>query len=673
MKISLNWLKEYLKNIEDTDQLLSRLTSMGLEVDAISKSKKDLIIDIDMTPNRADCLSIVGIARDLSALYKKKISMPKSTKLSKKKNKNIKKIDSKISTSYGILVIENFNNTIKTPKYILDRLNSSGVSNINFIVDVLNYVMLEIGQPMHVFDKDKVKGKLSVRFAKKGEKIIALDGNEYILSSEIPIISDDNEPHAIAGIIGSHGSAVNKESKSVIIESAFFNPNLIRKTSKKYRLQTESSYRFERGVDPLLNSFALGRVLNILNENIKIKGYEFNNISCKLISPHIGKTVNVQLSSFEKLLGEKISDKFIKNTLSYLGFNPIISKSTLKVLIPSYRFDIGIPEDLIEEVARVYGYDNLSESYLPVSKPSFDSKSIKNSIDTSDLFSARGYNEIITFSFLPKGSQETFSVNNSVIDVMNPISEDKSEMRMTMMHGLLKSAKYNLSRQNPNLKFYELGKIYKKQSDKDIIEESILAGIITGVNYESNLKQLQKPLDFYDLKGDLMSIFQNLSFKATNKCSHLSPSCQAEILQGKKTVGFCGEPSTEVYEQFNINNEMFYFEISTDLLDLSQKVMYQAISVFPKIQRDLTILINDDISGDNIIDAVQRKSFNYMINIKISDIFYNKKEFGDNKKSVTIELVFQHNKRTLLDSDINNEVSLIINYLKDKFKAIIRK
>ena len=226
---------------------------MGLEVDTVTKLKRDIVINIDMTPNRADCLSVFGIARDLSAVYKKKIMQPKRVRLSKKDNSFIKSVNRKISTSYGLLLIENFDNTIKTPKYISDRLDLSGISRINFIVDVLNYVMIDIGQPMHVFDKDKIKGKLSVRFAKKGEKVKALDDNEYILSSEVPVIADDNGPQAIAGVIGSNNSSVNNKSTSIIIESAFFDPNLIRKSSKRYRLQTESSYRFERGVDPLLN------------------------------------------------------------------------------------------------------------------------------------------------------------------------------------------------------------------------------------------------------------------------------------------------------------------------------------------------------------------------------------------------------------------------------------
>ena len=673
MKISLNWLKEYLGNIRDIEELLARLTSMGLEVDSVSKAKEDIIIDIDMTPNRADCLSIYGIARDLGAIYKKSIALPKVTKLSNKTRKNIKSVNSKISPSYGVLSIEDFDNTIKTPSYILDRLKKSGISQINFIVDVLNYVMLELGQPMHVFDSDKINGKLHVRFAKNNEHMNALDGIKYDLSSEIPVIADNNGPQAMAGVIGSSYSSVNKKSKSIIIESAFFNPNLIRKSSKKYRIQTESSYRFERGVDPLLNSYAIGRVLSIIEKHSKLNKHEYNYICSKPIASHIGKNIIININEFERLLGEKIPQKFIVRTLSILGFTPVISKDRIKVSIPSHRFDISIAADLVEEVARVYGYDNFSEKRLPLASTSMHAPSTKSINSTLDLFSSRGYSEIISFSFLPRHSQKIYATKKEIIDVLNPISEDKSEMRTTMMCGLLKTAKYNISRQNSNIKLYEIGKIYKKLRDRTITEVSVLAGLISGINYESNLKQLQNDVDFFSLKGDLVSVFPALTFAKTDKSSFMSTSCQSNIIQNKKIVGLCGEPSPEVYKQFGIKNKIFYFEIYTDMLNLDYTVKFRPISIFPKVQRDLTMLIDDDISGDDIIEAIERKSFNYMINSKISDIFYNKKEFGSNKKSMTIELIFQDNTRTLMDVDVNLEISNIIKYLQDKFKAIIRQ
>ena len=673
MKISLNWLKEYLGNIKDNDELISRLTSMGLEVDSVSKLKRDAVIDIDMTPNRADCLSVMGIARDLSPIYKKKVLMPKISKLSNKTKSHVKRVNKKISTAYSILVIEDFDNSLITPKNIADRLELCGISQINFIVDVLNYVMLEIGQPMHVFDKDKLNGALDVRFARKGEKINALDGNQYTLTADIPVISDSNGAQAIAGVIGSDNSSVDTNTSSIIIESAFFNQNLIRKSAKKYRLQTESSYRFERGVDPYLNNLALGRVMHIVDQYSQVKNHMFNSIVSKPISTHLGKYINMDISYFERILGVKLSNKFIINTLSYLGFNPIIVKNKLKVSVPSHRFDISIAEDIIEEVARVYGYNNFTEIPLPPTTLSKSRISKNNTSKYLELLSSQGYHEVITYSFLPKDSQKLFMSNTSKIEVLNPISEDKSEMRVNMINGLLKTAKYNISRQNSDIKIFEIGKTYKKHKDNSVSEENVLAGMISGVNYPYNLKQFQRKLDFYDLKGDLMSVFQNLSFNQSENISYLSNSCQAVISQGKKSVGLCGEPSLSLYKQFGVKNKMFYFEIYIDLLKLNQKVTYEPISIYPKIYRDLTLLFDSKISSGDIIKSIQRKSFNYMINSRISDIFYNKNDFGNDKKSMTLELVFQDYSRTLQDDDVNVQISMILDFLEKEFDAVLRK
>ena len=672
MKISLNWLKEYLGNIKDNDELISRLTSMGLEVDSVSKLKRDAVIDIDMTPNRADCLSVMGIARDLSPIYKKKVLMPKISKLSNKTKSHVKRVNKKISTAYSILVIEDFDNSLITPKNIADRLELCGISQINFIVDVLNYVMLEIGQPMHVFDKDKLNGALDVRFARKGEKINALDGNQYTLTADIPVISDSNGAQAIAGVIGSDNSSVDTNTSSIIIESAFFNQNLIRKSAKKYRLQTESSYRFERGVDPYLNNLALGRVMHIVDQYSQVKNHMFNSIVSKPISTHLGKYINMDISYFERILGVKLSNKFIINTLSYLGFNPIIVKNKLKVSVPSHRFDISIAEDIIEEVARVYGYNNFTEIPLPPTTLSKSRISKNNTSKYLELLSSQGYHEVITYSFLPKDSQKLFMSNKSKIEVLNPISEDKSEMRVNMINGLLKTAKYNISRQNSDIKIFEIGKTYKHK-DNSVSEENVLAGMISGVNYPYNLKQFQRKLDFYDLKGDLMSVFQNLSFNQSENISYLSNSCQAVISQGKKSVGLCGEPSLSLYKQFGVKNKMFYFEIYIDLLKLNQKVTYEPISIYPKIYRDLTLLFDSKISSGDIIKSIQRKSFNYMINSRISDIFYNKNDLGNDKKSMTLELVFQDYSRTLQDDDVNVQISMILDFLEKEFDAVLRK
>ena len=671
MKISLNWLKEYVPNIKKNDIFTEELTSLGLEVSSIVKTKKDTIIDIDMTPNRADCLSIIGIARDISPIYKKKISLPKYIKFVKSKENIFSNIDKKISPSYSVLVIKSIDNSVATPLFIKERLEECGLKKINFIVDVLNYVMLENGQPMHAFDGQKFTGNINVRYAKKNEKLNALDGQSYALTTDTPVISDDEKPQAIAGVIGSEDSSVSVKTKSIIIESAYFTPNIIRKSSKFFRLQTDASYRFERGVDPLLNEYSLGRVLTILKEYTDIDNYFFNQSSASKIAKHIDKSILINPDLFESSLGIKIPSSFIVQTLKYLGFNPEKKKTRLKITVPSHRFDIAIPEDLVEEVARVYGYNNFT--------PTLSSNSINNIRNTSDKTNdysdslvARGYNEVISFSFIPKGDQDNHILRSKIISLMNPISEDKAELRGSMINSILNTCSYNFSRKNLNLRIFESGKTYIKHSDKKVIEENIFAGAISGVNSESNLKNDQDKLSFFDLKGDLLSVLPNLSFETYAGINYLSKTCQAVIKQNNKIVGYCGEPDKSLYAQYSIKNTIFYFELMIDKIVGAEDIKYKKISIFPKIKRDLTILVDDNILANDITDAVERKSFNYMINIKISDIFYNKAELGVEKKSMTIEFIFQDKLSTLTDNQINDEMTKITSLLKSKHEAIIR-
>ena len=671
MKISLNWLKEYIPNIKKNDIFIEELTSLGLEVSSEVKVKKDTVIDIDMTPNRADCLSIIGIARDLSAIYKNKIAYPKAIKFLKLKHSNILAIDKKISSSYSALIIKNIDNSLKTPFFIKNRLDMCGLKTINFVVDVLNYVMLENGQPMHAFDHDKFNGNIKVRFAKNNEKMTALDGQNYTLMKDIPVIADDKKPQAIAGVIGSEESSVTGKTKNIIIESAYFTPNLIRRSSKHFRLQTDASYRFERGVDPLINKYAIGRVLAILTEHTSIEDFSFNHLSAPKVAKHINRSILVKPNLFESSLGIKISDKFILQTLSYLGFNPKKSKKGFSVTIPSHRFDIGIAQDLVEEVARVYGYNNF--------KPILATNSLNNIKDStnqfdgySDLLVARGYNEIISFSFIPKGDQSNHVPKTKIASLVNPISEDKAELRGSMINSILNTCAYNFSRKNNNLRIFESGKTYIKHRDKSIIEENILAGAISGINSESNLKNEQVKLSFFDIKGDLLSILPDVSFEVNADIKYIRKACQAVIKQNNKIIGYCGEPEKSLYSQYSIKNQIFYFELMIDKITPISSLKYKKISIFPKIRRDLTILIDDELIASDIIDAVQRKSFNYMITSKISDIFYNKSNLDIGNKSMTIEFVFQDKSSTLRDDQVNDEMEKIVLLLKNKFKAIVR-
>ena len=670
MKLSTNWLKEITPGIKIDNKLIESLTSLGLEVSSVSKTKKDTIINLDITPNRPDCLSVYGVARDLFSIYGKTIKLPKQKKISIKKSQlPLSKINNIISPIYSCLTIENIDNKVKTPQYIKMRLNDYGIATNNITVDVLNYVMIEIGQPMHAFDSDKVNGKLSVRFGKKNETFHALDGQKYILNNNIPVVVDSNRVQAIAGVIGGKNSSVQMNTKNIIIECAYFNPKFVRLASKKYRLQTDASYRFERGVDPLMHSFAITRVLSLLSEHTTLHKTNYFQKESKL---KINNKIKINIEQFEKILGQQIPKAKIIKILKRLNFHPTIFKNFITVIVPSYRFDIENEYDLIEELARVIGYNYFKPITLPVTT-SINIGNIDFLEKYLSFFIVRGYHETVSFSFLPKNSQNSFIKSSNIITIKNPISEDKSELRTSLIHSLIKTYKYNFSRQIHDIKIFENGNTYTNYNANSMKEVNTISGLISGKNYDSNLKIDTKDLSFFDLKGDLSSIFPDLKFMPTSKIKTLSNSCQALIFQNKKYIGYCGEISDELYHENSVKNNVYIFELFADDITMKSSIIYKKISPFPRVKRDLTVLVDDNIAGRDIIDIIERESFKYMINNKINDIFYNTKEFGKDIKSVSIEFCFQDANGTLTDNIVNKQVNIIFNHLAKCFKAKLRK
>ena len=477
MHLNLEWLKEFIPGLKIDNKIVDSLTSLGLEVSSVKNKNKSIIVDIDLTPNRGDCLSAYGIARDLNSLFYKKLKYPSLKKLSKTE-KSIGNLVSEICPTYACLNIYGINNSIKTPVEIKKRLQDCDVASINFVVDVLNYVMLEIGQPMHVFDLDQLSSPIGVRFAKKTESILGLDNNEYKLSENIPVIYDKSGVIAIAGVLGGLKTSTSAKTKNLLIESAFFEPNMIRQSAKQFRLQTDSSYRFERGVDPKLQATALSRVLQIINKYSSYESSSYDIKTSKKSETRNNKKISLHQNVIAKSLGLNIDPKFIVRTFESLGFSIDFRQDKFMLKTPSHRFDIDNKQDILEEIARVYGYDNFSAVI-----PSNYIRKLNNNINIPDvlsqLLSHRGYNEIISFTMLPKGSQKLIHKDNEIIKIVNPISEDKAELRASMITSMLQTYKYNQSRQTNSLRLYESGKIYRYKNKK-IIEKNIISGIIGG-------------------------------------------------------------------------------------------------------------------------------------------------------------------------------------------------
>ena len=671
MLLSLHWLKEFIPNLKINEEIAESLTSLGLEVSSVTKKQKDLIIDIDLTPNRGDCLSVYGIARDLNSLLNKKVKYPKVKKLSKiNKKKYIQSLDIRICPSYSCLSISGLNNRIKTPDLIKSRLRSSGIKNINFLVDIINYVMLEIGQPMHVFDLDKLKLPLSVKYANKTELFEGLDNNKYKLTKKVPVISDQSGPIALAGVLGGQETSTSQKTQNVLIESAFFEPDQIRQSSKLFRLQTDSSYRYERGVDPKLPMTALSRVLELINQFTTFDSVSIDSKISKKSETRNNRTIIIDHNLIIKSLGQDIDKSFILKIFRSLGFDIKVKNTKYTLISRSYRLDIQNEQDIIEEIARVYGYNNFKSNIPANYIKTLDGK--LNISDTlSESLSSRGYNEIISYTMLPRNSQDQIHDNSEIIRILNPISEDKSDLRASMVCSMLQTYKYNKSRQAASLRFYESGKVYSYNQSRKITETNMLAGIIGGINFTSNLRNSRKKLDFFDLKGDLSSIMSNLSFKKTNNSRYLVSNAQMSIFKDNIFIGTFGALKPSLRDSYDISDEVFYFELMIDSIKIPNILKYADFSRFPKIKRDITVKIDNKISIEDVVNCIRKSSLKYMINSRISDIFYSMNHENP-FKSITIELIFQRNVSTLSDKEVNEQMTILTARLKDKFNIDIK-
>ena len=669
MKITTDWLKEHL-NLPKNHNLVDSMTSIGLEVESYKKLGKESVIDLDVTPNRSDCLSVYGIARDLAAKFNLKVKGLDTSKIPIKNSfKIINKIDHKIAPVYSGLILRNFDNRIKTPAYIVSKLKACGISRINFIVDLINFIMIEIGQPMHAFDMDKLSGEINVRNSKKGEIISCLDGKSYELASNTPLITDNSGPVAIAGVIGGQLTAVDLNTKSVFVESAYFTPDLIRLSSKSHRIQTDSSQRFERGVDPLLPNTALKRLVYLVSKELNIKTMDITaSTKTKLSKKNRGK-ISIPLNTISDRLGIEIKEKFIINTLKRLGFSPKkINKDTLQTIIPTHRFDISQQNDLVEEIARMYGYDNFP-STLPSKIVHYEIYKRPMCEKIADSLISRGYNEVINYAFIPKDSQIHTSRLDHIIKLINPISEDKAEMRTSMVHSLLKNVSYNKNRQKSSVKFFEIGKTYSISNKNKILEKNMIAGVVTGLSYPKNFKEDKLPATFYDVKGDILSILPNLQINRISAESYLKKDCQSVIEQGVMKIGTLGQIDRKLLAQYDLKDNIIYFEIDMDHVSRVESLKINEFSIYPKVKRDLTVICGPSYISNTLINKIREKSHKYMINIRISDIFYNDKY---NVKNITLELIFQAKDRTLVDRDVTDEMSDIVSIIENELKLKIK-
>lgn len=635
----------------------------------------DKVLEIELTPNRSDCLSLKGIAREVGVLNRASVTFPeiKTAKVSVNDQFPVTLSAGAACSRYVGRVIRNIDISRPSPAWLQDKLTRAGLRSIDAVVDVTNYVLIELGQPMHAFDLNKLSNAIDVRLAKQDEKILLLDGQEIVLNSDTLVIADDKGPLAIAGVMGGKNSAVSETTRDLFLESAFFNPLAIAGRARSYGLHTDSSHRFERGVDYNLQLDAIERATELL---LEIVGGEAGPIQ-HVTNEHLPQTRQVRLRKARIVSGLSLQmdDAQVVDIMTRLGLD-LISQDADSWLfkVPSYRFDISIEADLLEELARVYGYNRLPTRVL--AKPIEMAEHKESDFPVRRLrrqLIGRGYQEAITFSFIEPGLSRLFDPATEPVALKNPISADLSVMRTSLMPGLVNLLVNNLNRQQNRVRLFETGLRFVP-TPNGLVQEACLAGLIYGEGLPESWANAKGSVDFYDLKGDLESVLNLLGvdyqFEAASH-SALHPGQTAQVVIGGKLAGVLGSLHPSLQQALGIPGKVYLFELTLDSLSKAKVPAFTSLSRFPEVRRDLALLLDKSLPVSELLGSVRSQAGECLIDLKVFDVYMGK-GIDPQRKSVAIGLTFQHPSRTLTEDEINTSVDAVVRHLQDKYSASLR-
>lgn len=685
MKFSQQWISEYVPLSGTPEQLRHMLTMAGLEVDSVEVASSlgnlapsDHIFEIDITPNRGDCLSCWGVAREISVLTQSPFT-PIGVKPIQPVNADQWDIQIKVPSDcprYAGRIIKNINSGAKTPDWISERLIHSDIRCIHPVVDILNYVMLELGQPMHAFDLEKLTGSLVVRHAKDREKIKLLDEREISLKPGTLVIADQKQAQAVAGIMGGAESGVSTDTKHIFLESALFMPVPISGKARQYGMHTDSSFRFERGVDPEGQSRAIERATALI---LEICGGEPAAIQEVVIPDSLPKkqAINLRFKRLKQILGIVIDQAAVLDLLKRIGcvIQKVQSDVLVEVMPPLYRYDIEAEIDLIEEIARVYGYQNIPVTLpkVPLRVPLSD-ETLVSVYRIKQAMVDLGYQEVINYSFIDNQWQALLGSQETLMQLVNPISQDMNTMRFSLLPGLLKTLQYNQRRQQNRVMIFEVGNCYFKQGSK-MTQIHRVAGLCFGRRFRETWRKENRPFDFYDVKGDLCGLWDitgqaSLSFVAID--SFVSQKGQsAEIFAGEKKIGQLGKLDPNLLKTLDITGDVFWFECELDPFTVKKLPKFARPSKYPEIRRDLALLVDQKRSSVDLTEFVSKHSKEWIQNVVVFDE-YKGKGLPESKKSIAIGLILQHPSRTLVDDEVNALMDNIIKGLQREFGAELR-
>ena len=638
----------------------------------------DNIIEVDLTPNRGDCLSIRGLAREVGVLNKTAVLEQACAPVTASINDSISiTLEApEACARYVGRVVRNLDLRQPTPQWMQEKLRRSGVRSLGPAVDVTNYVLLELGQPMHAFDLSKIDGGIVVRMG-RDEKVKLLDDSDVVIDTQTLVIADQSKALAMAGIMGGDESAVGDDTTDILFESAWFNPLAIAGKARNYGKHTDSSHRFERGVDSELQVAAIERATALM---LEICGGEAGPVVIQESAEHLPAPATIKLrdAHLAQQLGVVIGSAEIDDILARLGLTFVSRDDEGSTWVaPSWRFDIAIEQDLVEEVARIYGYNNLPTS-TPTMALELQAKPERQqdlSIFRQQLV-ASGYQEAVTYSFVDPELQKLVDPETDGIALQNPISADMSVMRTSLWSGLLSTAIYNLNRQQNRVRIFEAGQCFVPGENGELTQNMALAGLICGSRTPAGWTASKDKVDFFDIKGDLESVLaltglaEQFSFSAAEHPA-LHPCQSAMLSRNGEQVGWIGQLHPKLQAQLDVSTPVYLFQVDVAKFSESRLPKFSEVSKFPAVRRDLAFLVDSQIASADLMSEARNAAGEHLVDLMLFDV-YQSKDIDNKGKSLALGLTFQHASRTLTDEEINTAIDRVVKKLDNKFKAELR-
>lgn len=638
----------------------------------------DASIEVDLTPNRGDCLSLAGLAREVGALYAAPVTRPTVPAIAPSIDdvRPVEVLAPAACPRYLGRVIRNVDLSRPTPLWMVERLRRADVRSIDAAVDITNYVMIELGQPLHAFDLAEINGGIRVRMAEEGEKLVLLDGQEVTLRADTLVIADHDRALAIAGVMGGEHSGVAATTKDIFLESAFFEPISVAGKARSYGLHTDASHRYERGVDSQLAREAMERATGLL---LDIVGGEAGPVIETVSPEHLPNIAPVTLRAerITQMLGMEMDNAQVEQLLNALGLKTSGEAGQWQVEVPSHRFDISLEVDLIEELARLYGYNRLPVRY-PQARlaPQAKAEARGELPALRRLLVARGYQEAITYSFIDPKLFELFSPGVEPLLLANPISSDMAAMRASLWPGLVKALQHNLNRQQDRVRLFESGQRFIGQLG-DLKQQPMLAGVICGSRLPEGWANGRDTIDFFDVKADVEAV---LGFSGSlndftfvpGKHPALHPGQTARIERDGVGVGYLGALHPELVKTLGLDRTVYVFELVLADVVEGRLPKFHELSKFPEVRRDLALIAGRDVAASAVLDVIRENAGEWLTDLRLFDV-YQGKGIDPDRKSLAVGLTWQHPSRTLNDDEVNATTQNILTSLEQRLNTTLRK